>query len=73
MPEHGDYNPRSRKWYCNYWQSSEEWEDIHDYAAPDPSAELTVDPFSSRTPENLGKSANGLGQKKSAKTRGCQG
>jgi hypothetical protein len=32
MPEHGDYNEDLRKWYCNYWVTAEEWEDIHDYA-----------------------------------------
>jgi hypothetical protein len=51
MPEHGDYHAGSRKWYCNYWQSSKEWEDIHDYAPPDPSAETTDDASSSRTAE----------------------
>jgi hypothetical protein len=34
MPEHGDYDAGSRRWYCSYWQTSEEWQDIHDY---DPS------------------------------------
>jgi len=33
MPEHGDYNEDLRKWYCSYWITAEEWEDIHDYAA----------------------------------------
>ena len=55
MPEHGDYHAGSRRWYCNYWQSSKEWEDIHDYAPPDPSTETTDDPFSSRTAEKLEK------------------
>jgi hypothetical protein len=36
LPEHGDYHTGLRKWYCNYWQSSEEWEDIHDYTPSDP-------------------------------------
>jgi hypothetical protein len=31
MPEHGDYNEDLRKWYCGYWITAEEWEDIHDY------------------------------------------
>jgi hypothetical protein len=32
MPLHGDYNEDLRKWYCSYWLTAEEWEDIHDYA-----------------------------------------
>ena len=32
MPEHGDYNEELRRWYCSYWITAEEWEDIHDYA-----------------------------------------
>ncbi|MGB7953248.1 MAG: hypothetical protein WCF23_04645 [Candidatus Nitrosopolaris sp.] len=55
MPEHGDYHAGSRRWYCNYWQSSKEWEDIHDYAPPDTSAETTDDAFGSLTAEKLEK------------------
>ena len=51
MPEHGEYHAGSRKWYCNYWQSSKEWEEIHDYAPPDPSAETSDDASTSRTAE----------------------
>jgi hypothetical protein len=32
MPEHGEYNEDLCKWYCKYWLTAEEWEDIHDYA-----------------------------------------
>jgi hypothetical protein len=31
VPEHGDYDPKLRKWYCSRWLSQQEWEDIHDY------------------------------------------
>jgi hypothetical protein len=31
MPEHGDYNSGSQKWYCNYWMTLQEWKDLHDY------------------------------------------
>lgn len=31
MPEHGDYNSASQKWYCNYWMTLQQWKDIHDY------------------------------------------
>jgi hypothetical protein len=34
MPEHGDYDVESRRWYCSYWQTTEEWQEVHDY---DPS------------------------------------
>lgn len=37
MPEHGEFDPQSQKWYCSYWMSQEEWEDIHDYAPPNSS------------------------------------
>ena len=45
MPEHGDYDVGSRRWYCSYWQTSEEWEDIHDYDPSDPSKETINDTF----------------------------
>lgn len=32
---HGDFEPVSRKWYCQYWMTSDEWLDVHDYAPPD--------------------------------------
>ena len=31
MPEHGDYNSGSQKWYCNYSITLQEWKDLHDY------------------------------------------
>jgi hypothetical protein len=35
MPDqHGDYDPKQRKWFCSYWMSQEEWLDIHNYAVP---------------------------------------
>ena len=55
MPEHGHYETGLRRWYCNYWQSSKEWEDIHDYAPSDPSAETTDDPSNRVTREKLEK------------------
>ncbi|MFZ0220360.1 MAG: hypothetical protein WAM42_01535 [Candidatus Nitrosopolaris sp.] len=45
MSEHGDYDVGSRRWYCSYWQTSEEWEDIHDYDPSDPSRETINDTF----------------------------
>jgi hypothetical protein len=35
MPEHGEHDPASNKWFCGYWMSSEEWDDVHDYAPPE--------------------------------------
>ena len=40
MPEHGDYDVGSRRWYCSYWQTSEEWQDVHDYDPSYPSREI---------------------------------
>ncbi|MEO9364347.1 MAG: hypothetical protein ABI348_10650 [Nitrososphaera sp.] len=35
MPEHGELDPQSQsKWFCGYWMTQEEWEDVHDYAPP---------------------------------------
>jgi hypothetical protein len=42
MPEHGDYNEELRRWYCSYWITAEEWEDIHDYA-PSSFLDLATD------------------------------
>ena len=32
MPQHGDYDRGLKKWYCSYWMSLRQWEDIHDYS-----------------------------------------
>jgi hypothetical protein len=40
MPEHGDYDAGLRRWYCRYWQTSEEWEDVHDYDPSCPSRDI---------------------------------
>jgi hypothetical protein len=32
MPEHGQYDEQAQKWFCGYWMSAQEWEDVHDYA-----------------------------------------
>jgi hypothetical protein len=34
VPEHGEFNPESKQWYCSYWMSRELWIDIHDYSPP---------------------------------------
>ena len=34
MPEHGQHDPEAQKWFCGYWMTFEEWEDVHDYAPP---------------------------------------
>ncbi len=37
MPEHGQYDEQAQRWFCGYWMTFEEWEDVHDYtpkAAP---------------------------------------
>jgi hypothetical protein len=42
MAEHGDYNENLRKWYCSYWLTAKEWEDIHDYV-PSSFLDATID------------------------------
>ncbi len=37
VPEHGDYDPILRKWYCSRWLSQQEWEDIHNYLVAEDS------------------------------------
>jgi tRNA G37 N-methylase Trm5 len=32
MPEHGDIEKETKKIFCGYWMTTEEWEDIHDYS-----------------------------------------
>lgn len=39
MPEHGEYDPGLKQWYCSYWMSKELWMEIHDYSPPDPGEE----------------------------------
>lgn len=38
MPEHGQHDPQSQKWFCGYWMNIEEWDDVHDYAPPQSAA-----------------------------------
>jgi hypothetical protein len=42
MPMHGDFNEQLHKWYCSYWLTLEEWEDIHDYM-PSSSLDVIID------------------------------
>ncbi len=32
MPQHGDIEKGTKKIYCGYWMTIEEWEDIHNYS-----------------------------------------
>lgn len=32
MPQHGDYDEKSVKWFCNRWLDNKEWLDIHGYS-----------------------------------------
>lgn len=32
QPEHGQHDDQAQKWFCGYWMTVEEWEDMHDYA-----------------------------------------
>ena len=31
MPQHGELDKDTKKVYCNYWMTLEEWDDIHNY------------------------------------------
>ena len=31
MPEHGEHDDEAQKWFCGYWMTKQEWEDVHDY------------------------------------------
>lgn len=31
MPEHGDIDKDTKKMYCGYWMTIEEWQDVHSY------------------------------------------
>lgn len=52
VPEHGDYNPDLRKWYCDRWLSREEWEDIHDYLLAENSTDSSDNVLESQTAED---------------------
>ena len=61
MPVHGEFDPQSNKWFCSYWMSHEEWEDIHDYAPPNSisigaiaSADYAAAEHSEKEEEELG-------------------
>jgi hypothetical protein len=32
MPQHGEYDQDSKKWYCEYWMSLQEWNQVHYYS-----------------------------------------
>ncbi len=51
MPEHGDYDPKSRKWYCSKWLSQQEWEDIHDYLLAEDPNDLSDNVIKDKTVE----------------------
>jgi hypothetical protein len=32
MPQHGDTEKETKRIFCGYWMTIEEWEDIHNYS-----------------------------------------
>jgi hypothetical protein len=32
MPQHGDYDQGSKRWYCECWMSLQEWNEVHHYS-----------------------------------------
>ena len=33
MPEHDEFDPKTKRWFCSYWMSKQEWIDVHHYPA----------------------------------------
>jgi hypothetical protein len=33
MAEHGEFDPKTKQWFCSYWMSKQEWIDVHHYPA----------------------------------------
>lgn len=31
MPQHGDYDQKSAKWFCSIWVDKKEWLETHGY------------------------------------------
>ena len=42
MPQHGETDNETKKIYCGYWMTFEEWEDIHDYSLNENYEELNI-------------------------------
>ena len=42
MPQHGETDNETKKIYCGYWMTVEEWEDIHDYSVYGNFEELNI-------------------------------
>jgi hypothetical protein len=43
MPQHGDYDQDSKRWYCEYWMSLQEWKEVHHYSHSNTVAEKKED------------------------------
>ncbi|MBA3284057.1 MAG: hypothetical protein H0U27_03215 [Nitrosopumilus sp.] len=42
MPQHGETDNETKKIYCGYWMTVEEWEYIHDYSINGDFEELNI-------------------------------
>jgi hypothetical protein len=50
MPEHGEFDAASSRWFCGFWMDSDEWNEIHDYS---PSKAKSDEDSDSETIDNL--------------------
>jgi hypothetical protein len=41
MPQHGDYDQETIRWFCNRWMDKKQWLEIHGYSPV--SAEIDLD------------------------------
>lgn len=32
MPQHGDYDQKTVKWFCNRWINKKQWLELHGYS-----------------------------------------
>jgi len=42
MPQHGDIENETKKIYCGYWMTIEEWEEIHNYSVNEKFEDLNI-------------------------------
>lgn len=43
MPQHGDYDQKTLKWFCNKWIDKKQWLEIHGYSPIFTNIELNED------------------------------
>lgn len=43
MPQHGEFDLKSNRIFCDYWMTQKEFEDIHDYAIDNDEYKENID------------------------------